>query len=164
MLNFPNFPLNFKNLQCQKNTHFCSIICANFWVENIWANFCEIICKNFRVWKKLWQFFRKYLRKFLGKQEIVQIFAQLFAKKFGLTNLCTNIFANICANFWKKIFVQLFGEKFAKKLAQIFYGSYLRLGRYWNGLMRDEQNVWVDGVDGWVIPLRLLWLLEHLRC
>ena len=26
-----------------------------------------------------------------------------------------------------------------------------------------EQNVGVDWVSGWVIPLRLLWLLEHLR-
>ena len=28
-----------------------------------------------------------------------------------------------------------------------------------------EQNVdWMDGWSGWVIPLRLLRLLEHLRC
>ena len=134
VLNFRQFFPKFQKFAVPKKTHFCSIICANFWVKNIWANFCEIICKNFWVWKKLWKFFRKYLRKFLGKKRFVQIFAQLFAKKFGSKTFCANIFANICANFWrKKIFAQIFVEKFAKKLAQIFYGSYLSLtSRNWH--------------------------------
>ena len=107
-------------MQCQKNTHFCSIICANFWVKNIWANFCEIICENFWVWKKLWNFFRKYLRKFLGWKKFVQIFAQLFAKKFGPTNLCASIFANICAIFWKKSICAIICGKICKKISANF--------------------------------------------
>ena len=107
-------------MQCQKNTQFCSIICANFWVKNIWANFCEIICENFWLQKNFSKFFHKHLRKFLGEKIIVQIFVQLFAKYFWSKNFGANIFANICAIFWKTIFVQIFAEKFAKKISANF--------------------------------------------
>ena len=49
----------------------------------------------------------------------------------------------------------------AQTLANIIYMPiYIVRERYWNGLMRNEQKV---NCTEWVIPLRLLWLLEHLR-
>ena len=115
---------------CKKNTHFCSIICANFWVKNIWANFCEIVCKKFWVWKFFCKFLRNYLPKILDLKIFAQIFLQIFVQIFG-----------------KKIFAQIFAEKFAKKLAQIFYGSYLgskphdSLLFFWYGRMQFEIKV-----------------------
>ena len=102
VLNFRQFPPKFQKFIVPKKTHFCSIICANFWVKNIWANFCEIICKNFWVWKKLWKFFRKYLRKILGKKNLCKFLRNYLQKNLGL-----QIFAQI----FLQIFVQICGEK-----------------------------------------------------